>query len=54
MIRRLNGNGANQYELSDIYCKHVRSKLEYAAALWHVGLTIENQANIERVQKSAL
>ena len=47
-------NGANQNELRDIYCQQVRSILEYAAVVWHSGLTIENKANIERVQKSAL
>ena len=47
-------NSANQSELKDIYCKQVRSILEYAAVVWHSGLTKENNANIERVQKSAL
>ena len=45
MIRRLKGKW-NQ--LTDIYCKHVRSILEYAAAaVWHAGLTLENPPNIE-------
>ena len=35
-------------QLTDIYCKHVRSILEYAAAaVWHAGLTLENPPNIE-------
>jgi hypothetical protein len=54
ILRRLKINGANQSELKDIYCKQVRSILEYCAVVWHSGLTKENNANIERVQKSAL
>ena len=54
MIRRLKLNGASNMELRDIYCKHVRSVLEYAAVVWHPGLTLENTTSIERVQKSAL
>ena len=54
VLRRLRLNGANKNELRDIYCKHVRSVLEYAAVVWHPGLTLENTTSIERVQKSAL
>ena len=54
ILRRLKINGANTEELKDIYCKHIRSILEYAAVVWHAGLTLENKAIIERVQKSAL
>ena len=54
MLRRLKTYGANSHKLKDIYCKHVRSVLEYGAVVWHPGLTLENTMNIERVQKSAL
>ena len=54
MLRRLKQNGANQLELKFIYCKHVRSVVEYGAVVWHSGLTSENTTNIERVQKCAL
>ena len=54
ILRRLKTFGANKSELTDIYCQHVRSILEYASVVWHSGLTQENKANIERVQKSAL
>ena len=54
ILRRLKIFGANKSELTDIYCQHVRSILEYASVVWHSGLTQENKANIERVQKSAL
>ena len=39
MLRRLKTSGANSQELKDIYCKHVRSLLEYGAVVWHPGLT---------------
>ena len=46
MLRRLKLNGANT---NDIYCKHVRSMVEYAAVVWHSSLTRENTTDIERV-----
>ena len=54
VIRRLKSSGANTKELCDIYCKHVRSILEYAAVVWHSALTVQNSLDIERVQKSAV
>jgi hypothetical protein len=54
LLRRLKAFGANSSELLDIYCKQVRSILEYAAVVWHSGLTQQNTADIERVQKCAL
>ena len=53
MLRRLKQLGASQTELKDIYEKQVRSILEFAAVVWHPGLTKKNTAQIERVQKSA-
>ena len=52
-MRRLKQNGANQLKLKDIYCKHVRSVVEYGAVVWYSGLTSENTINMERVQKCA-
>ena len=49
MLRRLKLNGANTNELKDIYSKHVRSVVEYAAVVWHSSLTRENTTDIERV-----
>ena len=37
-----------------MYCKQIRSVLEYAAVVWHPGLTVLNSTNIERVQKACL
>ena len=46
VIRRLKSSGANTKELCDIYCKHVRSILEYAAVVWHSALTVQNSLDI--------
>jgi hypothetical protein len=45
--------GASRSALIDIYTKHVRSVLEFAAVVWNSSLTQENIITIERVQKSA-
>ena len=54
MVRRLKQMGANDDELLDVYCKQIRSVLEYAAVVWHPGLTAANITSIERVQKACL
>jgi hypothetical protein len=54
MIRRLKLLGASQKELLDVYTKQIRSVLEYAAVVWHPGLTVNNSTSIERVQKACL
>ena len=54
MVRRLKLIGASTAELLDVYCKQIRSVLEYAAVVWHPGLTVNNTADIERVQKACL
>ena len=53
MLRRLKGLGANQSELLDVFNKQVRSVLELAVPAWDPGLTIEEEKQIERVQKTA-
>ena len=56
MIRRLEKNGESQSELADIHCKHItiKSILKNAASVWQARLTLENKADIEMVQQSAL
>ena len=54
ILRRLKAARANKEEICDVNCKHVQSLLDYAAIVWHFALTIENSADIKRVQKSAL
>ena len=53
VLRRLNKLGAIKNLLVDIFYKHIRSVLEYAAVVWTAGLTQDNIATIERVPKSA-
>jgi hypothetical protein len=53
ILKRLKQMGASTKTLIDIYAKHVRSVLEFAAVVWSSSLTKENIMTIERVQKSA-
>jgi hypothetical protein len=53
-LRRLKSLGASIEDLLDLYEKHVRSILEYAAPVWHSSLKGEDRLKLERVQKSAL
>ena len=53
LIKRLKQMGASRSALIDIYTKHVRSVLEFAAVVWNSSLTQENIITIERVQKAA-
>ena len=43
----------NTNTLLDVYAKEVRSILELAVPVWHSGLTKQQSADIERVQKIA-
>ena len=53
LLKRLKAMGASTETLLDVYCKQVRSVLEFAAVVWSSGITQENTTQIERVQKSA-
>ena len=53
ILKRLKQMGASTATLIDVYTKHVRSVLEFAAVVWSSSLTKENSMTIERVQKSA-
>ena len=50
-IRRLKNLGASIEDLLDIYCKQIRSILEFAAPVWHPALTGEDIIKIENVDK---
>ena len=54
MIRRLKNMGASQCDLVDMFNKQIRSILELAVPVWQGSLTLEEKADIERVQKSAV
>ena len=53
MLKRLKQMGASIPTLIDVYTKHVRSVLEFAAVVWNSSLTQDNITTIERVQKCA-
>ena len=54
IIKRLKKLGASQDDLKDIYCKQVRSILEFGVPVWNSGITKEQSNDIERVQKAFL
>ena len=54
MVKRLLGLGGSQETLIDVYCKQIRSVLEFGAPVWNSSLTQEHVRDIERVQKSFL
>ena len=54
ILRWLKQMGANSRILLDTYYKQIASVLKFACFVWSAGLTQENIAQIERVQKSVL
>ena len=54
ILRRLKALGANTDELIDMYIKHCRSILEFAAPVWNGAITNVEKLDIERTQKGAL
>ena len=53
MLMRLKAQGADIFDLKDIYEKQIRSVLEFGAPVFTSGLSCEDETNIERVQKTA-
>ena len=54
MIKRLKKLGGSIECLKDIYCKQIRSVLEFGAPVWNSGINKEQACDIERVEKSFL
>ena len=54
MVKRLKQLGASDTDLLDVYCKQIRSVLEFAVPVWNSSITGENISDLERVQKTAL
>ena len=54
MIKRLKKLGGSVESLTDVYCKQIRSVLEFGAPVWNSGINKEKVCDIERVQKSFL
>ena len=53
MIRNLKSFGVKREDLVTIYVLYIRSILELNCQVWHYSLTVEDETNIERVQKVA-
>ena len=53
ILRRMVTLDLNHDQLFDVYCKEVRSILEFGVPVWHPGLTKKDANNIERIQKVA-
>ena len=54
ILRKAANFGAPMKDKKDIYISYVRSALEQSCQVWNSRLTMENIADLERVQKSAL
>ena len=53
LLRRLQPLGLTIHELFDVYTKEVRSILEFAAPVWHSGISKKEESEIETIQKLA-
>ena len=53
MIRNLKKHGAGREDLLDVYEKQCRSVLELAVPVWNAGISVAEENQLERVQKSA-
>ena len=51
MLRKLKEAGFSSRELVTIYKGYMRPVLEYAAPLWHPGLTQKQMDQVENIQK---
>ena len=53
ILRRMINLGLSDYLLYDVYCKEIRSLVEFAVPVWHPALTLKDSKMIERIQKVA-
>ena len=54
ILRRLKKLGATKSSLVEVYLKQIRCILEFGAPAWQGSLTLDDNTDIERVQKCAL
>ena len=54
ILRRMVTLDLSHDQLFDVYCKEVRSILEFGVPVWHPGLTKKDSNSIERIQKVAI
>ena len=52
MVKQLRNLGAQLDEMVDVFIKQIRSVLEFAAPVWQSSLTLAEETDLERVQKS--
>ena len=53
LLRKVSTFGASIDDMKQIYTMFVRSVLETSSSVWHKSLTLENEVDLERIQKSA-
>ena len=54
LIRKLSSFGALMSDLKQVYIAFIRSLCEHSSWVWHSSLTLQNEEDLERVQKVAL
>ena len=54
LLRKLAGFNPPKSDMKNVYIVYIRSLLEQSSNVWHSGLTIQNEIDLERVQKVAL
>ena len=54
LIRKLSSFGAPMSDLKQVYIAFIRSLCEQSSCVWHSSLTLQNEEDLERVQKVAL
>ena len=54
LLHKLSEFKVQKEDLKTIYILYIRSILEQSAVVWNAGLTVQNEEDLERVQKSAL
>ena len=52
-LRRMIQLSLDDHQLYDVYCKEIRSILEFGVPVWHPGLTMKDSSEIERLQRVA-
>ena len=53
ILRNIKDFNPKLEDLITIYIQYIRSILEQSCQVWHSSLTIENESDLERVQKAA-
>ena len=52
LLRKISKFGASIEDTNQIYISFIRSVLETSRSVWHKSLTLENELDLERIQKS--